>query len=58
MKRKFLQQYRGTFTERYVDLPSKWEVLGWVFAFIGFFWTLVWGFAYLCQLVDWLKGAI
>lgn len=58
MKKPFLHKFKGTFTERYVDLPSKLDILGWALMLIGFFWVLLWGFAFLCQFVDWLKGAI
>ena len=58
MRFKFLRKYRGTFTERYINMPSKLEVFSWVCMWVGFFWLLFWGFAYIIQGIVWLANFI
>ena len=54
MKKPFFYKYRGTFTDRYINFPSKFEVFKWVCMWIGFMWMLLWGFSFLLRAVEWL----
>jgi hypothetical protein len=56
MKLKFLRKYRGTFTERYINMPSKLEVFSWVCMWIGFIWMLLWGFELIIRGIVWLAS--
>jgi len=42
------------FDDRYNETPTKWDIIGWTLAFIGFINLLLFGFKYIILGVEWL----